>query len=355
MQLVRRGLAEHLTANRHEPEIRPGRHIPRRCSVSFLMNDCESALGLRIRRIQIPSGDIAFIDEGEGPPVLLLHGAPATSLGFVRVIRELRKHHRVIAPDLPGFGRSRAAESFERSLSAYATSIEEIVHALELERLVLLGFDSGGCTGLAAAARMAGKIEGLVIADSVPIPLTGRAWFVRMVLRYVVSSRLARWLNRKLNLLPWLVATVDPLRRPLSAHERAAITGAYDSAEKRDRVIDMFSAMGRDDGFMRRTAAEVTDRLADKPVLLLFGQLDPVRLAGGASRFSKMFHRTTLRIIRGEKHFPILAAGEQVAAEIEDWLRATKAARARPGLPVRTALGSGAEAPRGADEAISRT
>ena len=63
---------------------------------------------------------------------------------------------------------------------------------------------------------------------------------------------------------------------------------------------------------MRRTASEVAGCLADKPVLLLFGQFDPVRLAGGASRFSKMLHQTTLRTIRGEKHFPILAPGEQV-------------------------------------------
>lgn len=73
------------------------------------MTEVESSLGLRIRRVATPSGDIAFVDEGEGPPVLLLHGAPLTSLGFVRVVRELRTQQRVIAPDLPGFGRSRAA------------------------------------------------------------------------------------------------------------------------------------------------------------------------------------------------------------------------------------------------------
>lgn len=59
---------------------------------------------------------------------------------------------------------------------------------------------------------------------------------------------------------------------------------AYDTQEKRDRLIDMFAAMGRDDAFMLRTADEVARRLGDKPVLLLFGQLDPVRLAGGVSR-----------------------------------------------------------------------
>jgi haloalkane dehalogenase len=303
------------------------------------MTKSERPLGLRTRRVQIPSGDIAFVDEGDGPAVLLLHGAPLTSLGFVRVIRGLREHHRVIAPDLPGFGRSRAAAGFDRSLSDYAKSIEELIHALALEHLVVFGFDSSGCTGLAAAARVADKIDGLVIADTVPIPLTGRAWFVKMILRHVVSSRLVRWLNRKLNLLPWLVATIDPLRRPFSARERAAFTREYDTEEKRERIIDMFAALGRDDGFMRRTADGVARCLSEKPALLLFGQLDPVRLAGGVSRFRMMFRRPTVRIIRGEKHFPILAAGEEVAAVIAEWHRGLGDACANRALPTSVAAG----------------
>jgi haloalkane dehalogenase len=279
-----------------------------------------TALGLRVRRIAIPSGDIAFIDEGDGPPVLLLHGAPVTSLGFVRVIRSLRARHRVIAPDLPGFGQSRAATRFGGSLPEYAKSIEEFVDALELPSFVLFGCDAGACMGLAAAAKIPSRIAGLVIADTVPLPLMGRAWLVKMILRHIVSSRFVRFLNRRFNLVPWLVATLDPRRRPFSAHERAVLTSQYDSREKRDRILDVFFAMGRDDEFMRETGAAVAACLANKPALLLFGQFDPVRFVGAISRFREMFPRSTVAIIRKEKHFPILAAGEEVATAMKNWM-----------------------------------
>jgi pimeloyl-ACP methyl ester carboxylesterase len=281
----------------------------------------DEVLGMTVRRTTIPSGEMAFIDEGHGPPVVLLHGAPLTSLGFVRVVRSLRAHYRVIAPDFPGFGQSRPAASFDGSLPAYARSIEELVTRLGLQRFVLFGCDAGACVGMAAAAAMHARIAGLVIADTVPIPLQGRAWFIKMILRHVVTSWPVRSLNRRLNLLPWLVATVDPHRRPFSASERAVLIGQYGSAAKRDRILDMFSAMGRGDDFMRETAAQVAERLCDRPVLLIVGQFDPVRLVGSVSRYKKLFRGAIVNIIPWERHFPILGAGEQVAQALESWMR----------------------------------
>jgi haloalkane dehalogenase len=279
------------------------------------------SLGLNIRRTTIPSGDIAYVDEGDGPPIVLLHGAPLTSLGFVRVVRALRSRHRVIAPDLPGFGQSEAAPTFAGTLAAYATSVQEFCESLKLRRFVMFGCDAGACVGLAAAAAMRPLIAGLVIADTVPIPLTGRAWVIKIVLRHVVTSLPMRFLNRRLNLLPWLVATVDPHRRPFSASERAVLTCQYDSTAKRDRILDMFAAMGHGDAFMRETAAKVSALLADKPALLLFGQFDPVRFAGGVSRFKRLFPQARVVIIPRERHFPILAAGDEVAAALDEWMR----------------------------------
>jgi haloalkane dehalogenase len=281
--------------------------------------ESRALLGLHLNRLVIPSGDISYIDEGEGPPVVLVHGGPVTSLGFVRVIRKLRETHRVIAPDLPGFGQSRAASTFTASLSAYAQSVREFCIALGVDRLVLFGYDAGACIALAAASAMPERIAGLIVADAVPFPLVGRARLVKWVLTYLVASRLVRFLNRRFNLFPWLVATLDPLRRPFPAEERAALVGQYDSPEKRERIIDLFESMGRDDSFMQQTASAVAETLAEKPTLLLFGQFDPMRFFGGVSRFRKLLPSSSVAIILGEKHFPILAAGEDVARAISEW------------------------------------
>ncbi|TPV95952.1 MAG: alpha/beta fold hydrolase [Myxococcales bacterium FL481] len=283
-------------------------------------------LGLTTRRMSLPAGEVRFVDEGQGQPVVLLHGAPVTSLGFLRVIRELRKHHRVIAPDLPGFGASTAAPSFTGDLTSYAEFVVMFCQQLDLRNLVLYVNDASGCFGLHAAGNMRDRVAGVVVADTVPVPLTGRAWPVRLVLRYLVCSGFVRALNRRFNALPWLVATVAPFLQPFSARERRVLLEQFDTHEKRDRVLDLFAHMAQDVSFMQATAALVRDALRLTPALLLYGQLDPMRFVGSVGRFRDLLPCSQTEIIPFEEHFPILASGERVGRAVATWIAQRAAA-----------------------------
>jgi haloalkane dehalogenase len=276
------------------------------------------------KKVNLESGDISYIEEGSGLPVLLLHGAPITALGFVRVIDVLKRNYRVIAPDFPGFGYSRAAPAFEENLECYAAFVSEFCENLNLTNLYVYLNDSSACIGLYSIADQAARVAGLIIADTVPLPLTGRASIVKFFLKYVVTSPPVRFLNRKFNLLPWLVVAVAPFKNPFSGAERRALIKQFDTKEKRDRILNIFSHMARDEHFMRATAEKTAESLKDIPVLLLYGQFDPMRLAGGISRFRKMFHNSETVIISLEEHFPILASGEIVGLAINEWIERTK-------------------------------
>jgi haloalkane dehalogenase len=276
-------------------------------------------LGLTLRSVSLDSGKISYVDEGAGPPIVLLHGAPLTGLGFFRVIRELKGRYRVIAPDLPGFGYSTRALHFDGTLSSYARCVEEFCRALDLKGFYVYLNDSSGCIGFAALARLADRVAGIVVADTVPLPLTGPAFLVKFALKYVIGSRFVRFLNRRLNLLPWLVATVAPFLRPFSREERAVLAGQFETHEKRDRVLDVFGQMDNDDAFMRLAATSARERLAHIPALLLFGQFDPMRFIG-VSHYERLFRRSAVRIVPFEEHFPILASGKRVAEAVDQWI-----------------------------------
>lgn len=284
--------------------------------------------GLTVRSTSLASGRVAYIDVGHGPPILLLHGAPMTAIGFIRVIRRLAKHHRVIAPDFPGFGGSVAAPSFDGSLSAYSDFVIEFCTRLGLRNVCVYLNDSSGCIGLPALAKIPERIRGIVIADTVPVPLSGKAWLVKLVLRYVVTSWPVRVLNRRLNLLAWLVAHIAPLWRPLPSDVRATMCAQFDTASKRDRILDVFSHMARDDAFMR-CAGEAAISLREKPVLVIFGQFDPMRLLGGARHWCRVFPNARRTIIPLEEHFPMLGSGDQVADEVHQWAETLSWSRAR--------------------------
>src|ERR1700736_661501 len=112
-----------------------------------------SVLGLRRRVMALPSGDISYIDEGDGRTIVLLHGGPFTSLAFFRMVRALRGRYRVIAPDLPGFGYSTMGSALTGTLEDYARSVQELCEGLDLREFVLYVNDSSGIFGLMAASR----------------------------------------------------------------------------------------------------------------------------------------------------------------------------------------------------------
>ena len=291
-------------------------------------------LDFTVRRVALPSADTAYIDEGCGRPILLLHGAPLTSLGFAKVVEGLRQHCRVLAPDFPGFGCSTVRPGFKNTLREYARFVVDFCEALDLRDLTIFVNDSSGPIGLAAAAELGPQVAGLVIADTVPIPLVGRAAPVRFVLKRVVGSNLARWLNRRMNLLPWMVANIAPLHRRLPRRVRKAMTADFGRQAQRDRVIDLLSALGTDVDFLERTAKLASEKMVGTPTLILYGQFDPMRYVGGPGRFQKMFPNSEVVIVPYEEHFAILGSGHQVATAIRSWWTRLEAGRASSSAPV---------------------
>src|SRR5215510_12903174 len=75
--------------------------------------------------LTLPGGAMHYLDEGRGPPVLLVHGTPSWSFEFRGVIDRLRDRHRCVAPDHLGFGLSDRPEGL--GLAAHADNLARLV------------------------------------------------------------------------------------------------------------------------------------------------------------------------------------------------------------------------------------
>lgn len=118
----------------------------------------------------VPNGRLHYVDEGTGdPPVVLLHAFPLTSAMWAPQIAALAPHHRVVAPDLRGFGGSdvpRRREDY--SVDAWADDVAALLGALGLERVVLGGLSLGGYVAFAFLRRHREALAALVLADTRP-------------------------------------------------------------------------------------------------------------------------------------------------------------------------------------------
>lgn len=116
---------------------------------------------------------LAHVDEGDGPPVVMLHGQPTWGYLFRKLIPPLLDHgHRCVVPDLPGFGRSdKPLDQGWYSIDRHVAALGSLIEDLDLRDVTLVMHDWGGPLGLRlAAVEMPERIARLVVMDSV---LTG--------------------------------------------------------------------------------------------------------------------------------------------------------------------------------------
>jgi len=123
------------------------------------------------------AGDLlSFVrEEGRGDPVVCLHGVPASSYLYRKLLGELAlRGLRGIAFDFPGMGLADKPQKFDYSWTGLGKWMEKAVDALELERFHLVIHDIGGPIGLEFAARHPDRLLSLTILNA---PLAGVSHF----------------------------------------------------------------------------------------------------------------------------------------------------------------------------------
>lgn len=125
----------------------------------------------RIRHRHLTVGEVEVFfresepENGDAPTLLLLHGFPSSSHQFRRLMDALGTRYRLIAPDYPGFGRTRTPEDFEFTFSGLADVIEGFIERLGIRRFAMYVFDFGAPVGFRIAERHPEWITGLVVQN----------------------------------------------------------------------------------------------------------------------------------------------------------------------------------------------
>jgi haloalkane dehalogenase len=174
-----------------------------------------------------------LIDRGDGACVLCMHGVPASSFLYRKVIAELAgRGMRGVAFDLPGLGLAGRPEQFDYSWSGLGEFSAAAVDALELDRFHLVVHDIGGPVGFELAARMPERIMSLTILDTViEVERFRRPWMMEPFARRGIGEL-------------WLASMVKPMFRQLMYYAGIRDRSATPPAEL-DAYVDLLK---REDG-----------------------------------------------------------------------------------------------------------
>lgn len=222
-------------------------------------------------------------DEGEGdPPLLLLHGFPQTGYCWRAVSAELAGDHRVIAPDVPGFGLSDSPPAFDPG--TVARLLDAYLDRLDCERAVIVGHDWGGAFAFRMALDFPERVEKLVITNSPFREMSlWRAWYV-MLFNIPVLPELA-FRAAGGSLVKGALKGASTRRAVFDDASLRVYQDAYSSPERVRSALAYYRTTTRRAlkkqlrarGSLRPTGFEgVNPRRITAPTLLVWGMKDPV-------------------------------------------------------------------------------
>jgi haloacetate dehalogenase len=129
--------------------------------------------GFELDHARLDEVRIRYRVGGTGTPVVLLHGHPRTHTTWHAVAGLLAPHHRVVCPDLRGYGDSTAPpdepDHSQASKRAMARDVVQLMERLGHEEFAVVGHDRGGPVAFRAAMDHADRVSHLVVMDSLPL------------------------------------------------------------------------------------------------------------------------------------------------------------------------------------------
>lgn len=272
---------------------------------------------------------IAYVEAGQGDPVLLLHGCPFSSFVWRKVIPQLSARFRCIAPDLLGLGDTESPPGADWSLPAQTEAVLGLLDALDIRACPVVGHDHGGAVAQLIAAHHPERLTALVLADAEAYdnwPSQDELPFVRAT-QLPGLGRLLLWAWARRPLFRLALATGN------AVHDRTALTDELvdgyiaanlGTAHRRARTR-RFLAGQLDPANQRHTAeAGAGLRRFDRPTLILWGAEDVHFGPAWAQRLYQDIpgaHR--LELLPGVGHLLMEERPEQVAAIIGDFLATT--------------------------------
>lgn len=257
-----------------------------------------------------------YLKAGEGRPLLLLHGLVGSAHNWRQNIASLAKEACVYAIDLPNMGESDRVNGLNASLEAMADYVAACMDALELEVADVAGHSHGGAVSMMLAARYPARVGRLILfAPANPYCNLG------LELIGFYQTRFGVWLARQIPWLPRMIKRIalrrmygDPSRMRADALDGyingLAVPGTI------DHILNILN--GWQSGMTRLRAA--LDRLADKPILLIWGDRDHTVGLGSAKELKRTFRRASLVVIPGVGHIPFEEMPEVCNHAITDWL-----------------------------------
>ena len=266
---------------------------------------------------------IHYVDEGSGPPILMVHGQPTWSYLYRKMIPPLvDAGYRCIAPDLMGFGLSdKPTDESVYTLRRHVELVTGLIEKLELKGITIVGQDWGGPISLRYAIDHQDNVRALVILNTLVKTTPIHLWF-SLVFQ---SGGFSSFLIRRMDLFRKIAFRRGwPFRRPIETSVMEQYKMTHPTAASRAGIAafpKMIPGSGRHPNAEYISEIDAVLRQWDIPVLVMFSDGDIAFKIDEGQRIAEMVPNGRFQIVRNAGHYLQEDAGEEIAERMVTFLR----------------------------------
>lgn len=269
------------------------------------------------RILSVDGVGIHYLEAGEGPALVLIHGLGASTFTFRRILPDLARRFRVVALDLKGFGFSERPDG-DYALSTQAELVRQVMDQLDIDRASVLGHSMGGAVAMRLALACPERVERLILASSASdVELGRRTWGAAIIGRML------------------------PIAAPFTLHNRrfrefSLKSGYYDPGRCTEDVIEGYMLPGMVRGYLRALGNTMAHWRHDpplhpeeitQPTLVLWGAEDRWLPPSRGERLHRLIPGSRLALVEGGGHLFLEEQPQAALRLIEEFLLEREPAR----------------------------
>ena len=273
------------------------------------------------RWVELPDGPVNVIERGEGPPLLLVHGHSGRWANWLPTIPALSRTHRVVAPDLPGFGNSPKPRG-PITIENYGRTLDALMERLDIASAPIVGNSMGGFAAAELAIKAPQRVERLVLVSAAGLATKylGRSTeffrrrsyiaFARVVNVYAAipdarAETLVRRPRLRRRVLDVVVRHPERLSGPM-CFELMRGSGKPAALDATDAIMDY----------------DFRDRVSeiDCPTLIVWGRNDRVVSVESAEEYHRAIERSRVVVFDDTGHVPMVERPARFNTVLEKFL-----------------------------------
>jgi pimeloyl-ACP methyl ester carboxylesterase len=255
--------------------------------------------GAHLHRIELDGTPVNYVDIGEGElePIVFVHGLGGQWQNFLENIPRAAQERRVIALDLPGFGRT-PMPSERITIPGYGRCVDSLCEKLSLGRVDMVGNSMGGYVAAEVAIQFPERIDQLILVSAAGISSANIARAPILTAGRIATAAVS-----------YTAARLRPIAaRPKSRHLALALVARYPSLLRADLAYEGFfkgtGKPGFDDALRASLEYDFRDRLPEirQPTLIVWGEKDSIIPVRDATEFERLIPDSRKVVMKNTGH-----------------------------------------------------